>query len=414
MENVTEIKTCRACQEPFPPKNVFSLGTMAVVSFPERADAEQLNAPLELVECPRCTLVQLRHTVNPDLMFRDYWYRSGVSATMRAALKDVVESAQKFVTLEPGDAVCDVGSNDGTLLSFYHNKVHCVGFEPSNARADDRSNALTVFEGYFERKNFCPELHRRFKIITAISMFYDLSDPGQFLEDVKWALAPGGIFIVQMNYLASMLDNLAVDNIEHEHLCYYSAKAFNLLCEVHGMTVVNIETNDVNGGSIRLYVQAGEIAKSESFHCEEKEYLSVTPLAWKNFISRLDTIKSSIREWLFGPYWFGRRLGICGASTRGLALLHFLNIVKDVPGNPTFACASERDPAKHGRFYGSTGIPIVSEEEARERCHMMLVLPYHFAAEIIEREREWIAQGGELLIPLPRPRIISNQGERFL
>src|SRR5580693_5886396 len=104
MSTVTEVKLCRACGETLPETNVFSLGEMPVVSFPTDPNAAILTAPLDLTKCPRCTLVQLRHTVDPDAMFRNYWYRSGVSVTMRTALKDVVESAQKFVRLKKGDA----------------------------------------------------------------------------------------------------------------------------------------------------------------------------------------------------------------------------------------------------------------------------------------------------------------------
>ena len=97
MENVTEITNCRACGEALPPTNVFSLGNMAVVSFPENAKDPQFYAPVDLAQCPNCTLAQLRHTVDPELMFRNYWYRSGVSATMREALQDVVNSSRRFV-----------------------------------------------------------------------------------------------------------------------------------------------------------------------------------------------------------------------------------------------------------------------------------------------------------------------------
>jgi len=406
MNNVTEIKNCRACGEKFPANNVFSLGVMPVVSFPDRADAPQINAPLDLVECPRCTLVQLRHTVDPDCMFRNYWYRSGVSATMRAALKDVVDSAQKFVSLKTRDAVCDIGCNDGTLLRFYPENMFRVGYEPCLELAKyANEHGVTTVHTYFTRPDIYWE--HQFKIITACGMFYDLSDPGQFLEDVKWALAPGGIFIVQMNYLGSMLSNLALDNIEHEHLCYYSEKSFNLLCESHGMALVRIETNDVNGGSVRFYIQKGR--DSDPF-CEgwiASENTILAQAHWQNFSTQLNEMREKVQEYI-EAHEIDRR-GICGASTRGLALLHYLKL-----GSNEFVCAGDRDPAKHGRFYGFTGIPIVSEEEARAKCDVMMVLPYHFASEIIEREKEWLAQGGELLIPLPKPKVVTKEGERFL
>ena len=402
MSTVTEVKNCRACGETLPTTNVFSLGNMPVVSFPERPDAPQLTAPLDLTECPRCTLVQLRHTVDPDAMFRNYWYRSGVSVTMRTALKDVVESAQKFVKLEDGDGVMDIGCNDGTLLSFYPGNIdlNLIGYEPSDVEV--KFPRIAVVRDYF---GCYPDDADIYKIITACGMFYDLSNPGEFLENVKRVLAPGGIFIVQMNYLASMLQNLAVDNIEHEHLAYYTEVSFDLLCEAHGMTVVKVETNDVNGGSIRFYVRP----QPTSIDSNVIQFILDEPKSdWFNFKVGLGRMRESIYSYALKSKHFP--WGICGASTRGLALLHWLKLDNTM----IFACAGDRDPRKHGRFYGSTGIPIVSEREARERCDVMLVLPYHFAKEIAERERDWMSRGGVLIVPLPVPKVITSLGEKIL
>ena len=284
MRQVTEIKNCRACGESLPSTHVFTLGTMPLVSFPEDPGDVPLCAPLDLVKCRHCTLVQLRHTVDPDLMFRQYWYRSSVTGTMREALGDVVESAKRFTDLEAGDAVCDIGCNDGTLLSFYPPDVERCGFEPSGGVprvVDLLEKGIKLVPDFFITENIRKKWERRFKIITAIAMFYDLSDPGQFLEDVKWALAPGGIFVVQMNYLCTMLLNRAVDNIGHEHLAYYSAEAFFRLCAAHRMRIERLETNNVNGGSIRFYVRPGTGYSGEITEFSEASYTSRS--AWENF-----------------------------------------------------------------------------------------------------------------------------------
>jgi hypothetical protein len=402
---VSIVEKCRACGTPLPQENVFSLGDMPVVSFPETPDAEQLISPIELVECSFCTLVQLRHSVDPDLMFRNYWYRSGVTESMKVALKDVVEGAQKFVKLEAGDTVCDIGSNDGTLLSYYPEGIERLGFEPSDVPV--LHEGMMIVREFFSKDNCPPCLQGKFKIVTAISMFYDLNDPGQFLEDVKWALAPDGIFVVQMNYLVSMLMNLAMDNIEHEHVAYYSAWAFQKLCDAHGMGIVAMVENDVNGGSIRFYVKPSSKTPTSltPFIVEEE----IGGAAWDNFNAALLNMKGKVLGYIVKCIRQEKRLGICGASTRGLALLHYLGL-----DSKTFSCASERDPAKHGRFYGATGIPIVSEEEARKRCDVMMILPYHFEKEIVAREKDFLTAFGELIVPLPNSKVVRRFGETFL
>jgi NDP-4-keto-2,6-dideoxyhexose 3-C-methyltransferase len=401
------ITECRSCHKPLPSEPVFSLGEVPVIEFPSSPEGRGLVAPLDLVECPACELVQLKESVDADLLFRDFWYRSGVTGSMKQALRDIVESAITRANLEAGDAVLDIGTNDGTLLEFYDPNLLRVGFEPARDLAKvAAAKGLTIFPDYFTVMSFIDRSWLgRFKVITAISMFYDLDDPGEFLEAVKLALEPQGIFIVQMNYLGTMLQNLCVDNICHEHVAYYSVRSFSNLIEKHGMTITGIEMNDVNGGSARFYIQsAGETPSSV-----KAAIAAEAPNNWPKFCLKLNTMRQLVIEHLSAARKQGKRLAICGASTRGLTLLHFLGL-----GHETFSCAGDRDSRKHGRYYGNTGIPIVSEQEARENADVMLVLPWHFAREIIEREQAWLQAGGELVFPLPKPRVVKWGGTKSL
>jgi NDP-4-keto-2,6-dideoxyhexose 3-C-methyltransferase len=406
-DGVREVKNCRACGTKLPTKPIFSLGDMPVVDFPATADTPAFITPLHLLRCPACELVQLQHTVDPDRMFRNFHYRSGVTESMRKALKSIVRDTWKYVRRSSGDAVCDIGSNDGTLLGFYDREMIRVGFEPARNFAECyKEKGLTLINDYFGKEHIPIVWYHRFKVITAIAMFYDLDDPSEFLKAVKLALHPDGIFIVQMNYLGSMLRDLTVDNIEQEHLTYFSANAFAKLVEQHGMTIEGIEENSVNGGSIRFYVRDGSDSCEPT---EVEDFLEQEKLDWDGFRSKLSTMKDEIVQHLLVRSLEGHRLAICGASTRGLALLHYLGLGKD-----TFVCAGDRDPNKHGRFYGNKGIPIVSEEEAREKASVQLILPYYFQDEITAREQQFIAHGGELVVPLPKPISITNRGVEFL
>jgi NDP-4-keto-2,6-dideoxyhexose 3-C-methyltransferase len=239
-------------------------------------------------------------------------------------------------------------------------------------------------------------------------MFYDVPDPGQFLEDVRWALAPDGVFVCQMNYLLATLRCLTVADFCHEHLTYWLVGSFQALCAAHGLTVVKAEANDVNGGSVRLYVRKNgrEWAGMAEFVRDEMYYLG--NFGWPDFRGGLERMRSAVTDYI-AVCLPQTKFGICGASTRGLTLLHYL----EIPAN-FFICAGERDPAKVGRFYGATGIPIVSEAEMRERCEVLLALPYHFSEEIVKREQGFLNSGGRLLFPLPRPRVVTKEGERFL
>ncbi len=407
------IKGCRACgQHLF--KTVINLGNQAVVGFPEE-DKPDVRAPLELVQCESCELVQLMHTVNRDLMYQEFWYRSGINEQMREALQDVVVSAVRKNGLKAGDAVCDIGSNDGTLLSYYPSGVRKVGFEPAkNITVDAKDlRGWKIVQDYFtgeEAKKYCPR--QGYKIITAIAMFYDLEKPVQFLQDVASVLAPDGLFVIQMNYLGLMLRNTTFDNISHEHLCYYSLTTLLEMVVAAGLRVVDVEKNDINGGSIRVYIQRKDgmmPIESSIYELVEEEVYTCGALAIDRFKFAVEEKMSMLRETL-GILWaMQAKVYVYGASTRGLTILQTLiGDTGETQATDWLVAAAERDPRKYGRRMAGTNLRIVPEDVAREKADYMLLLPYHFWNSILKREKEWIDKGGKFIVPLPFPQLVSR------
>jgi hypothetical protein len=192
--------------------------------------------------------------VNSDLLFRNYYYRSGINQTMRDALADITTQAQKKVVLERRDTVVDIGANDGTLLNTYPQGVTKIGFEPAlNLREDAERGSNHIISDYFSSQAY-PEKANKAKIVTAIAMFYDLEDPHQFVSDVADILADDGVFTIQLSYLPLMLFQNAFDNVCHEHLAYHSLRSLDFIVSKHGLKMFDAEINDTNAGSIRVYM----------------------------------------------------------------------------------------------------------------------------------------------------------------
>ena len=200
-------------------------------------------------------LLQLYESYSPEKMYRKYWYRSGINESMVAELKNITECAKKIVELKTGDTVLDIASNDGTLLSFWEKNLFRIGIDPAkNLKQYSQKHADVIVEDFFNSKHFLAHSRQKARVITSIAMFYDIEDPNWFVREVKGCLDEEGVWIIQMSYMPLMLEQNAFDNILAEHIEYYSFTVLNNLLESNGLRVIDVELNDVNSGSFRVYI----------------------------------------------------------------------------------------------------------------------------------------------------------------
>lgn len=413
------ITRCRVCHS----ENlafILSLGSIYVSDFvTDRVSTSEKTYPLELVICDPaadgCGLLQLRHTVDPSKMYRFYYYHSGTNAMMRKALADIATSADKRAGLKKGDMVIDIGCNDGTLLRSYTKKgLKLVGFDPAkNLVPEARVGTTKIINDYFNYEAFEENFPgKKAKVITSIAMFYDLDDPNKFVSDVVKCLRPDGLWIIQMSYLPLMLEMNAFDNICHEHLEYYSLYSLQNLLKRHGLRVVDVELNDVNSGSFRVYIhqedhpgtKEGAKRVKALEKQEEKQRLSEKETYFK-FASRVDAIREDVYHLVNTEVKKGKTVYVYGASTKGNTLLQYFDL-----DHRLIKGASERNPDKFGKKTVGTLIPIVSEDEARRaKPDYFLVLPWHFLQIFIRQEKKYLRSGGRFIVPLPKMKIIGRK-----
>jgi len=385
--------TCRACHErSLTP--VLSLGEQYLVNFVPAPDLNLPRSPLNLVRCDGCGLLQLDHTVNPDLLYREFWYRSSVNETMRSALKNVIQAGLNH---QAGGVWLDIGANDGYLLSELPPGFLRIACEPAlNFTEDLHKIADHVIADYFSANHDClygNTKQGRCDVITSIAMFYDLDEPDAFVRDIAKVLSPHGVWINQLNDSPTMVRANAFDAICHEHLCYYDVRSLNALYERNGLSIYDITYNDVNGGSIR--VVAGR-SKERGTGSLISEHRTVSALDAENFSARVQKWRDRMREQLEGPLTLGGSLWCYGASTKGCVLLQYL----DMPG--TFKAIADRNPIKFGTYMTGTWLPVTNEQDMRdEHPRNVLVLPWSFKKEFVERERKLMDEGTTLVFPLP-------------
>ncbi len=392
---------------------VLSLGNQFLTGvFPASAETPVTVGPLELVWCPESGLVQLAHSYDADEMYGDnYGYRSGLNQSMVRHLTQKVAHLEKAADLKPGDLVVDIGANDATTLKAYTtSSLKRIGIDPTGAKfrqyyPDD----IKLVPDFFSHANFASVANgAKAKIITSIAMFYDLEDPIWFAREVSASLAPDGLWHLEQSYMPSMLRMTSYDTICHEHVEYYSLNVIRRILDAAGLRIVDVQMNGVNGGSFAVTAahkaasyKANDAVINWMLAQEDRMGLE-TPAPYRDFESRVYRHREDLRRLLIDLRAAGKRVLGYGASTKGNVVLQFCGI-----GTELVEAIAEVNPDKFGCVTPGTHIPIISEADAKARNpDYFLVLPWHFKESILQREQEYLARGGKMIIPFPEIEIV--------
>ena len=370
--------------------------------------------PLLLMLCENCTLVQLSHTVSKEILYKNYWYESGINLTMQNHLKEITIIGSNLIKKNDDIRVLDIGCNDGTLLNFYPKKFQKYGIDPSQIIKKINKKKINVINDFFppRKKNLLSNL--KFDLITSIAMFYDLQNPNIFVKKIKAHLKHNGVWIFELSYLIDMLKLNSFDTICHEHLEYYSIHSLEFLLKKHNLKIFNISRNNINGGSIRCFVTHSDniiydknknIKKIKKLISYEKKIKVKKINIYREFDRNINKIREKLNSKINTTLKQKQKIYVLGASTKGNTILQFLDI-----DNKKIPYAIERNKQKIGARTIGSNIKIIGEKFVNNsQPDFKLVLPWHFKSEIINRELNYIKKGGKLIFPLPKVLIIDKK-----
>ena len=422
---ITETKQCRVCGNTLLTP-ILNLGEQRLSGvFPHPNAPQPSYSPLELLRCDTsenpdaCGLIQLKHTAELDEMYgATYGYHSSLSPTMESHLRDKILNLLDFVKPKQGEIILDIGCNDGTLLNCCEGKgLVRVGIDPSSKKfAAFFQDDIQVIHDFFSAVKVREMIGEQpCKIITSIAMFYDIDDPVDFMRQIKSILAADGVWALELSYLPLMLTNLTYDQICHEHVTYLSLRDMAAMAKQVGLRIIDMETNEVNGGSFHL-VLCHEEAHYESKQIKLGKYLQAeqaltTTKPYEKFRNRVMNHRDEVRHFLQLMKDSGKKVYGYGASTKGNIVLNYCNINKDL-----LPYISDRNPEKHGLITPGAAIPIISHEQMRADVpDYLFVLVWHFRNEIIRDERMYLEQGGKLVFSLPRLHVVDvDNYERYM
>lgn len=410
-ERYRRVAACRVCLGETL-HTVLDLGRQTLTGvFPRTRDAEVTTGPLELVWCRDCGLLQLAHSYDPSEIYGDnYGYRSGLNRSMVLHLEQKAHLLEAQARLRPGDIVVDIGSNDGTLLnSFTVPDLRRIGIDPTGSKFQQYyAPGVELLPEFFSADAYHSVETRRARLIMSIAMFYDLDAPIEFAAQVAECLAPDGLWHFEQSYMPSMLRMCSYDTICHEHLEYYSLGVVKRILDEAGLVIVDVRTNAVNGGSFAVtaaHPSPNAVQRSVvvDWMLQREVELGIdTPRPYQEFEQRVYRHRANLSRLLRSLAADGNTVLGYGASTKGNVMLQFCGITER-----EVSAIAEVNPDKFGCFTPGTRIPIISEEEAHAiKLDFFLVLPWHFRDEILRREREYLANGGRMIFPLPDIEVV--------
>jgi hypothetical protein len=375
------------------------------------------KVPTQLVRCDvsrdenACELLQLAHSIPPEILYANYWYKSGTNETMRQHLAQIAKSALAIVRPRQS-RVLDIGCNDGTLLKSIPESFERWGIDPSDIAAQIPAPVQVVNTVFPSDKSAHQLRGLKFDLVTSAAMFYDLEEPVAFASGVQDLLDDEGVWVLEMSYMPLMLTMNSFDTVCHEHLEHYSLSVLQTIMARAGLRIFQISLNWINGGSIRCYVckadcfvhdTPGAAELIRRLQVNEFQMQLDTNAPYQAFQNRIEALRAEMTALLARIHGEGKTIHIYGASTKGNVLLQWYGIDSyKVP------YAADRNPEKVGAMTLGTNIRIISEDESRGlRPDYYLVLPWHFKKEFLERERLTIEAGASMIFPLPEITIIG-------
>lgn len=382
--------------------------------FRKKEELNKKEAKYELAcyYCEKCGLVQLTIIVDPEIMFKNYFYIPSTSKVRMNNFSSLAYQAFSGQNLNETSMIMDIGSNDGSLLTFFKTyDCKVVGIDPAENIAKVAEINGVPTEIVFFNSSSAKKVRKKYgqaDVVTATNAIAHIDDLYGVFKGVDVLLKKDGIFITEFPYLVDLIDKLEFDTIYHEHLSYFSLKPWKYLVEKCGFEICGLRRLQIDGGSIRLTHRRKSSHRNPAkktveyfLNIEEQKQLN-NKKTYDLFSQKVNNLKKELTELIDSLKREGNRVVGYGAPAKGNVLTNFFNIGKD-----KLDYIVDATPYKQGLFTPGKNIAVYAENRLlKDMPDYALILAWNFANEIMGKQESYRAKGGRFIIPLPEVKII--------
>lgn len=405
------VSSCRICGNTNLVQ-VLDLGDQMLTGvFPDQRDADITVGPLQLIKCDgesACGLLQLGHSYDLAEMYgRNYGYRSGLNPSMVEHLSAKVKRIQQLTSINAGDLIIDIGSNDGTTLKAYAPGPVLVGVDPTGIKFKEYYREdIELIPEFFSASLIKDKFEeQKARVITSFSMFYDLENPLDFMRQIHEVLAEDGIWVFEQSYMPLMLETSSFDTVCHEHLEFYALEQVKWMTDRVGFDIIDVELNDINGGSFSVTVKKAngsfELSPQVRAILDQENSLKLDSLEpYQVFEKNAINARNDLTEFVRQAKLQGKRVAALGASTKGNVLLQYCNFMES-----DIIAVGEVNSDKFGCFTPGTWLPIIDQDKLfAMNPDYLIVLPWHFRKFFLNNKK---FTGMNLVFPLPTLEVVK-------